>query len=165
MNDSTDTTSASVKTNPTKVVLRALTWAAETSISGSGDYHCVSFFCFPLCFLVSPQLHRFTVLPSWKEGNVHALCKVSHQLACSSRCRLAAVLHVAQRSTPWSHALCSSGVHLCLVPPFPLQCVSHIHLQCQVLALLPHSGPRLACCCYRLPFQSHLSLCRYTPNL
>lgn len=114
MNDSTYTTSASGKTNPTKAVLRALTWAAEASISGSGDYHCASFLCFPPCFLVSPQLHRFTVLPSWKEGNVHALCKVSHQLACSSRCRLAAVLHVlyarGSAKHPWSHALCSSVV-------------------------------------------------------
>lgn len=43
MNDSTYTTSASGKTNPTKVVLRA----AEASISGSGDYRCASFFRFP----------------------------------------------------------------------------------------------------------------------
>lgn len=68
MNDSTQTSSASGKTNPTKVVLRAQTWAAEASISGRGDYHCVSFFRFPPCFLGSPQLQWFTVLPSLMEG-------------------------------------------------------------------------------------------------
>ena len=68
MNNSTYTTSVSGKTNPTEVVLKALTWAAEASISGQGDYHCVSFFCFPPCLLVSPQLQQVTVLPSFMEG-------------------------------------------------------------------------------------------------
>lgn len=71
------------------------------------------FSAFPPCFLVSPQLQRFTVLPSWKEGNVHALCKASHQLACSSRCRLAAVLHVLYAQGSAKHALKPCPLQLC----------------------------------------------------
>lgn len=67
MNVSIYTTSASGKTMLSKAVLRALTWAAETGISGRGDYNCVSFFCFPPSFLASPQLQWLTVLPAFME--------------------------------------------------------------------------------------------------
>lgn len=52
-------------------------------------------------------------LRSWEEANVHTLGKVSPQLACSSRCLLAAILYMLYTQGSVKHTLKPCPLQLC----------------------------------------------------
>lgn len=149
-----------------KVLLRALTWAAETSFSGRGGCNCVSFFCFPPCFLASPQLQWLIVLPSFMEEG---------KSSCTGQDKSpAAVLLTLPSSSHSAHAGCTGLSEACLEAHCSSWCISvsfPISLcdpcstsTCKVKSLLFWPTLDLLTLavvtdCSRLLFQSHLFLC------
>lgn len=153
------------------MVLRALTWAAETNISGRGDYNCVSFFCFPPCFPASPVTHSSAFIYGRRQMFIHWARRVTsycapHAAFLQPSCTC--WMHRAQWSMPWSPALWSSW---CISVSFPISlCDPCSTSTWKVKSFLFRPALDLITLavvtdCSRLLFQSHLFLCGYTQQL
>lgn len=157
-----------------KVVLRALTWPAETIFSGRRDYNCVSFFCFSPCFPASPVTHSSTFIYGRRQMFIHWARRVTSYCAphaaflqpfCTCWMHSEACLEALPSAAPGAYLSHSPSAFVIHVPPLPAKsspCSSDL-LQTSSHLVLLQTVPG---CCFKpsLPLWLHTATLGRTRN-